>query len=319
MKRMSKKFISVVIPVYNNSKGLMDTLDSIVAQDFSKKNYEIVISDNGSNDNTLDTAEMFAKKYPELIHIVVENNIKSSYAARNKGIGVSNGEILSFIDADETVEKDFLKKICKIFQSKKIDYLGCQVELVLNNLSSYGLYNKITGFPVRDYMQKLHFAPTCCLSIRRKVLDCIGIFDSRMISGGDYEFGHRAYRNSFRFYYCSETKIFHPARTSFKQLLLKAVRTGRGLQQLAKYYPKHFKHLNRYLFDPRYFFPNNSKKIYKQINKLHNFKIGPGLKLKMFFIDWCIKIAQHIGYIYQKVIQENYKEKIILYFKKENL
>ena len=47
----------------------------------------------------------------------------------------------------------------------------------------------MTGFPVEDYVRNLHFAPTCCLVVRKIVCENAGLFDSRLISSGDKEFG----------------------------------------------------------------------------------------------------------------------------------
>jgi glycosyltransferase involved in cell wall biosynthesis len=272
-------------------------LDSLVNQDYPKQQYEIIVIDNGSEDTTLDIAYEFKKKNPKLLKVLIENKIKSSYAARNKGIESSKGDILCFIDADETVDNNFLKKIWGIFQSKEVDYLGYEVVIISNNRTSYGIYHQITGFPIEHYMKKLHFAPTCCLSVRKKVFNVSGKFDSRLISGGDYEFGQRAYRNGFIFYYNYNLQIFHPARDSFKRLLVKAIRTGRGLRQLTKYHNEYFKHLNRFLFDPRFFLPKRPGKL-KEKNG-YNFDIN--LRSRLFLIHWCIKIFEHFGYIYEKI------------------
>ncbi len=166
--------ISVIIPVYNEPCGLKDTLDSLINQDFSKKNYEVIISDNGSSDDTLDITEMYDKRYLELIHMVVENNIKSSYAARNKGINASKGSIIAFIDADMSVDKDWLTKIANSFEKNRVDYLACRVEIYLKIKSAYELYNKITGFPVESCINDNHFAPTCCLIVRKNVINEVG-------------------------------------------------------------------------------------------------------------------------------------------------
>ena len=108
--------VSVVIPVYNDPSGLQDTLESLVAQNFPKDQYEIIVVDNGSTDKTLDVAKMHADKYPQLVKYVIEDNIQSSYAARNKGIIVAKGELISFIDADMTVREEWLIKIQSIFK-----------------------------------------------------------------------------------------------------------------------------------------------------------------------------------------------------------
>jgi len=306
MKKMSNKFISVVTPVYNDSKGLMDTLDSLIVQDFSKKNYEIVISDNGSNDNTLNTAEMFAKKYPELIHIVVENNIKSSYAARNKGIDASEGSIIAFIDSDMTVNKDWLTRIVKSFEKHQADYLACRVEINLGEKSLFGLYNKMTGFPVGKYIKKNHFAPTCCLVVKKNVLDDVGLFDSRLVSGGDNEFGNRVFNSGYKLYYDASIVMRHPARSTFKQIFCKFFRIGKGYKQLSYYYPKRYKELLRNIMNLRYYLPSKPWSYSKKIKENKNYHKLPILtKIELYLIDWEVKLAMQIGYIY-----ENFRRKV---------
>ena len=294
--------ISVIIPVYNDSKGLMDTLDSLVAQDFSKKNYEIVISDNGSNDNTLDTAEMFAKKYPELIHIVVENNIKSSYAARNKGINASKGSIIAFIDADMSVDKDWLTRIVRSLEKYRVDYLACKVEIYLKENSIFGLYNKMVGFPVGKYIKKSHFAPTCCLIIRKSVFDKVGLFDSRLISGGDYEFGNRVNEMGYKLYYDDGIVMRHPARSSFKQIFCKFFRIGRGTQQILLYYPKYCKEIYRDILNLRYYLPTKPWNFFKNMKgyKIWN-KSSLLTRIGFYLINWEAKVAVQIGYIYENI------------------
>lgn len=298
---MNNKFISVIIPVYNNSKGLMDTLDSIVAQDFSKKNYEVIISDNGSSDNTLDTAEMFAKKYPELIHIVVENNIKSSYAARNKGIGVSHGEILSFIDADMKVKKDWLEKINEVVESNEnTPYFGYKVKMItkLNNI--YSKYEKMTAFPIQNYVKEHHFVPTCCLVVKKSLFRKYGFFDDRFISSGDLEYGNRIYQREVDINYFPQIEVFHPARSSLIQLSKKNFRIGRGIQQLYKYYPNRFSGTKRNILNLRYFLPGKPWLYSKHLsNNLNWSEASLKQKTMFYFIGWLGKLFSHIGYIYE--------------------
>jgi len=183
--------ISVIVPVYNDSRGLKDTLGSLVNQDFPPENFEIIVADNGSTDNTLNVAKAFTQKYSKLIRIVVEDKIQSSYAARNKGIKKSTASIIAFIDADMSVAKNWLTGISDSLEEHQVNYLACNVEIFTKGKTIFGLYNQMTGFPVEDYVRNLHFAPTCCLVVRKTVFKNAGIFDSRLISSGDREFGNR--------------------------------------------------------------------------------------------------------------------------------
>jgi len=294
--------ISVIIPVYNDPCGLMDTLASLVNQNFPKKDFEIIISDNGSSDNTLDTAKTFTKKYPELIRIVIESNIKSSYAARNKAIKASKGTIIAFIDADMSVDKDWLARIVSSLEKYRVDYLACKVEIYLKENSIFGLYNKMTGFPVEKYICNSHFAPTCCLIVRKNVFDDVGLFDSRLVSSGDYEFGNRVYRFGYKLYYDSSIVMKHPARSSFKQTFCKFFRIGRGCQQISFYYPKYYKEMHRNILNLRNYLPGKPWSFFKSMKgyKIWN-KSSLLTRIGFYLINWQVKVAIQIGYIYESI------------------
>ena len=110
---MKNKLLSIVIPVFNSEKGIIDTLESIIAQndiDLFKKMVEVIVVDNNSTDNTLDLAMGFSKTN-NFIKVVEQNLIQSSYASRNYGVENSSGDYLFFIDSDMIMSKDCLKLI----------------------------------------------------------------------------------------------------------------------------------------------------------------------------------------------------------------
>ncbi len=301
MKSINNKSISVIIPVYNDPNGLSDTLDSLVSQDYPKQQYEIIVADNDSNDNTLDMARSFKEKYPELIHIVVENNIQSSYAARNKGIKISKGKIIAFVDADMTVEKDWLKNITKSIERNSADYLICKVNIYLNKNNIFGLFDKMIGFPIEEYVNKKHFGPTCCLIVKKKVFEQVGLFDSRLISSGDYEFGNRLFALGYKLYYDANIIMNHPARSSFKKLVSKSFRIGRGTYQIIIYFPKYFNEFYHNILNIKYYLPDKPWCFFKEKKKYEIWNKSSFLeKIFFYFINWAIKLANQFGYVYEK-------------------
>lgn len=257
-------FISVIIPVFNDPKGLQDTVNSLISQ-ITNKSYEIIIVDNNSTDNTATIAKLLSNKSPEKVFLHNEKNIQSSYAARNLGIIKSRGGIFCFIDADMTVGSDYINKVFNFFSAKDVEYVGCNVKLHTTVTSLAAKYNVATGFPIETYIKKSHFCPTCSLCIRRNLIEKIGYFDERLISGGDWEFGNRAYKRGIIQVFASEITLLHPARTTFNSLTEKAKRIGRGLGQLAYYHPEYsYKVTNHY--SPRYYIPN-ARRIIKSFKK----------------------------------------------------
>jgi hypothetical protein len=85
--------ISVIIPCYNHAKFLREAIDSVLAQDVSA--HEIIVVDDGSTDNTREVA----CSYDSVRYIYQQN--KGPAGARNRGIRVSTGEYLVFLDADD--------------------------------------------------------------------------------------------------------------------------------------------------------------------------------------------------------------------------
>lgn len=228
---------AIVIPVLNDPEGISQTLRSVTNQ--SIEVHEIIVVDNGSSDNTRDVVQGLSNTY-ENITLLVEDEVQSSYAARNRGIGYASSDILVFLDADETVGKDWLETAISRMDDQKVKYLGCNVELTLSEDTLVGRYNARTGFPVAQYLETEKYAPTCALLVHREVFDDIGTFDSRLISGGDVEFGQRVAAADYEQGFAEEAIVTHPARTSFKSLAKKNFRVGQGFCQKQRYYPERY-------------------------------------------------------------------------------
>lgn len=250
--------VSVIIPVYNDPEGLRDTLESLADQNFSGE-YEVLSVDNNSTDNTGELIQEFEREYPELVKGLEENEIQSSYAARNKGIKEAEGEILCFLDADMWVEENYLSDVVNYFEeSPEVDYVGCSVELVSRNDTLASRYNLLSGFPVEDYIEESNFAPTCCLAVRKNVFDEVGLFDDRLVSGGDMEFGERVKQAGLNQQFVEEITLYHPTRDSLWSLLKKSFRVGKGHGQIDVYRPELS---DRSFLHPANFLPMNPFKL----------------------------------------------------------
>lgn len=229
--------LSVVIPVYNDPVGIQATLDSLLAQNTSH-DYQITVADNDSTDRTPEVVQSYDDDRITLVH---ETEIQSSYAARNTGIHNTDAEILAFVDADMTVPEDWLETALAEFETSDADYMGCNVKLTLpDDPSLAARYDHHTGFPVGGYLEQQNFAPTCCLFVRREVFADVGLFDHRLESGGDKDFGNRVDDAGYTQQYAESVAMYHPARNSLADLAAKDHRVGRGLCQLQRYHPDRY-------------------------------------------------------------------------------
>lgn len=100
------KKISVIIAAYNAEEYLSETMDSIFLQTMDNSEYEVIVINDGSSDNTLFILNSYKKNYPNLIIIDKENGGPSS--ARNAGLDIAQGEYVFFFDADDLLEPEAL-------------------------------------------------------------------------------------------------------------------------------------------------------------------------------------------------------------------
>ena len=300
---------SVIIPVFNDPKGLRDTLDSVIKQDYLKSKYEIIVVDNGSTDSTVDVAKLYLNNYPKLIKYIAQSNNLGSYSARNLGISQAKGKFISFIDADMTVKKDWLKKINKIIGNSNIGYLGCRVRVFSkeNNLAS--LYNVLNHFSVKERMEKEHYAPTCCLTVKRDVLKKIGSFDDRLFSGGDHMFGIKAWNSGVKFKYSDKIVMYHPARSSIYALTKKAMRIGLyGRGGVSKLYPEMRNDINQLYLNYKRYLPSKFWHIRHRYKCGYSFKISTIIFLSIF--PPIIHYLTLFGYIRSKIISSPLKNNL---------
>lgn len=111
--------ISVIIPAFNCEKSIECTVDSIISSGLT--DYEIVIINDGSKDNTASVCKSLCSEYSFIKYSEQENNGVS--AARNLGISIATGEYIMFFDADDTAVENGFSECVNIIKSEKPDIL----------------------------------------------------------------------------------------------------------------------------------------------------------------------------------------------------
>ena len=105
---MDSKLVSVIIPAYNAEEYLKETLDSLMRQRF--KDFEIIVIDDGSEDSTWEIIKYYQEKYPKIICAYRQENCGLS-ATRNRALKYVKGKYIAFVDADDIVDRDYLKTL----------------------------------------------------------------------------------------------------------------------------------------------------------------------------------------------------------------
>ena len=114
---MSKPAISVIIPVYNAQDGIKRCVDSLLNQSF--KNFEIILLNDGSKDNSLNILKEYELKY-SFVRVIDKQN-EGVAVTRNKGILLAEGEYTMFMDNDDFVDSDYIETFYQSIHEKKLD------------------------------------------------------------------------------------------------------------------------------------------------------------------------------------------------------
>lgn len=118
---MNNDLISIIIPIYNVEKYIKECIDSVVKQSY--KNIEIILIDDGSKDNSGKICDYYSNKYKQ-IRVIHKHNEGVSIA-RNIGIELSAGKYITFIDADDFVEPNYIEILYKQCIGKNADLSIC--------------------------------------------------------------------------------------------------------------------------------------------------------------------------------------------------
>lgn len=121
--------ISIILPVYNGEKFLVETLKSIVSQRFDK--YELIIINDGSTDGSKEIINHFAAYCKQIV--VIDQSNFGICAARNKGLAISKGKYIMFCDHDDIFCENYLETAYNSITDGKYDFVkfGCE-EILLS-------------------------------------------------------------------------------------------------------------------------------------------------------------------------------------------
>lgn len=114
---IKKPLISIIVPIYNVEPYLQKCVDSVLNQTF--QNYELILVDDGSTDNSSKICDEYANKY-DYITVIHQNNAGVS-AARNTGLDSSKGEYIFFLDSDDWIERNALEKLISLIKKNNLD------------------------------------------------------------------------------------------------------------------------------------------------------------------------------------------------------
>ena len=228
-------FVSVVIPIYNGEGDLSELISCLLAQTYPKQKVEYLLVDNNSSDRTFSFLQTAAEHCPIVIHPLSENQIQSSYAARNTGIKAATGEFIAFTDADCRPQPQWLESLIQPFSEPEVVIVAGEITA----LTGANLLEKFAES--QETLSQKHtlahpfgaYGQTANLAIRRTVLEKSGLFRPYLSTGGDADICWRILKEKFaRLEFAPDAIVQHRHRTSIKELASQWRRYGRSNRYL---------------------------------------------------------------------------------------
>jgi len=246
---MEKIKVSVIVPVYNSEKTIGKCLSSLIAQNYPRNKYEIIVVDDGSTDETAEIASKFKKvKLIKQIH-------RGPAAARNLGVKKSKGDMVLFTDADCVTPKNWIRNMIGPFEDKKIVGVAGTYK-TLNKKSSIA---RFAGYEIEERHKTLSkkrfvdFIGTFSAAYRKNVFSRFGGFDTSFTtsSGEDPELSFRINKAGLKMIFQPKAFVYHLHPSSLWEFLKQ--KFWRGFWRVFTY-EKHRDKMFRHSYTPKSLF-----------------------------------------------------------------
>lgn len=156
-------FFSIVIPVYNRQELVKPTLDSVLNQSFT--DFEILVIDDGSTDNSASVIEKYAASRPNIKLIKTQNQERG--AARNTGIRAAIGNFIVFLDSDDLMHTNHLEVLNQyLLQAPETNFIATKFDFIRNGKHSPHMSLANVGNQKLDYnffLSGNHLACNFCI------------------------------------------------------------------------------------------------------------------------------------------------------------
>jgi len=230
--RIVRPSVSIIVPVYEDPVRLERCLERLDQQTYPRERFEVIVADNGSSCNVRQIVSRFTRT-----RYVCEMK-PGSYAARNAGIALADGEILGFTDSDCLPRLDWIDRgVEALTERPNVGLVGGPILLFHRDPqrpTASEFYQDIHGFPQREYVEQKRFSATANMMTRRKVFADVGHFNDKLMSNGDKDWGERVFAAGYEQAYVEDLVVDHPSRYTLRELMQKRMRITGGRVERAR-------------------------------------------------------------------------------------
>ena len=222
--------VSIIIPMYNEESFIGQCLDGFSNQTYPKENFEIIVVDGMSSDDSKNIVKEYQKQYSNII--LLNNEKRKTPISFNIGIKFSKSDVVSIFSAHSKPSKEYIETAIETLVKTKADCVGGP----MNAISSTILGNAIAkststpfgvGHSLFHYSKKPGYVNTVYQGFfYRELFYKIGFFDEDLIRNQDDEMSYRIQKYGGKIYYNPNIKSDYYSRTNMKKLFLQYFQYG---------------------------------------------------------------------------------------------
>lgn len=200
---MKDPLVSIITPSFNQGQFIEETLKSVASQTY--KNYEHIIIDGGSTDNTIKILKKYKKIYPYKIRWISEKD-KGQSDAINKGLKMAKGEVLCYLNSDDVFYPYTLKIVTDFFNKNKNAFWVTGDYEVINEKSKrirsfIPFYKKIWSiFPYKTTLLLCNFINQPSTFWKKEVFKKVGYFNVDYKYNMDFDYWIRIFNKGFKLF-----------------------------------------------------------------------------------------------------------------------
>lgn len=231
-------FVSVVVVARNEERNVSPCIESILAQNYPRDEYEVIIIDGGSTDRT----QEIVRRYP--VRLIVADRGIIGYQ-RNMGVRNARGGYVAFTDADCVADREWLRKLVKALEDGESEVVAVGgPNLVFDTDPDFA---RVVGYMQETFagsggsaqsraIRKARYVksiPNCNIMYRADALKSEK-YDDRLSCGDDSDINYRLAKRGYKFLYLPDAVVWHHRPANLKAFAKKMFSYGEGMARVTR-------------------------------------------------------------------------------------